>query len=46
MFIFVRDREIERRRGERGESREIENIEMHLVYTYFLRLALAVMLPL
>ena len=45
MFIFVRDREIERR-GERGESKEVENIEMHLVYTYFLRLALAVMLPL
>lgn len=37
MFIFVRDREIERRRGERGESREIENIEMHLVYTSIIK---------
>lgn len=34
MFVFVRDREIERRRGERGESREVENIGMHLVYAY------------
>lgn len=34
MFVFVRDREIERRGGERGETRELENIGMHLVYAY------------
>lgn len=34
MFIFVREREIERRGGERGENREVENIGMHLVYAY------------
>lgn len=34
LFVFVRDREIERRGGERQENREIETIGMHLVYAY------------
>lgn len=34
LFVFVRDREIERRGGKRGENREVETIGMHLVYEY------------